>query len=129
MFMTLMERFKKCLLEEDEEPCGSMVRVDKLGNRVVIPYGGTLQSGKNGRGVAIPKGFTAKEDHVGQMHAIPPGKVLKIGTNGSGVVVCPRESTSEKRGQIVVNRRNPKNESRKPSCLDLLEWSRMDGKS
>lgn len=124
--MTFMERFKKCLLEEDEEQCGSMVRVDKLGNRVVIPYGGTLQSGKNGRGVAIPKGSTCKEDHIGQMHAIPPGKVLKIGKNGVGVVVCPSESTTERKGQIVVNQKNAKHENKKStSCLKLLEWSRI----
>lgn len=126
MIMTPLERFIRCL-EEDEEQCGSMVRFDRLGNRVLVPAGGTLQTGRNGRGVAIPKGFIAREDYVGQMHAIPPGKILKIGKNGSGVVVCPGEATTQKKGQIVVHRKNPNNESHKPSCLELLQWTQMGG--
>jgi len=121
--MTLYERQLLQILREDEEPCRGTVRFDRLGNRVVIPYGGAMQTGRNGRGVAIPKGFTAKEDDTGQYHAIPPGKVLKIGTNGKGVVICPGESTSEKSGQILVNRKKTKNESHRPSCLELLQWT------
>jgi hypothetical protein len=113
------------LLGEDEEPCRGTIRTDKLGNRVAIPYGGTMQTGSNGRGVPIPKGFTATEDDVGQMHAIPPGKILKIGRNGHGVVICPGESTSEKSGQIVINHKKTKNESRRLSCLELLQRTKF----
>src|SRR6478609_9455661 len=100
----MTRKFLKTILE-DEEPCRSTFRTDKLGNRVAIPFGGTYSVGKNGRGVGIPKGHTAREDNTGQMHDIPPGFVLKIGANGKGVVVCPTQATSEKNGQIVVNRK------------------------
>lgn len=123
-----MNHFERVFLEvlrEDEEPCRGTIRTDKLGNRVAIPYGGTMQTGKNGRGVAIPKGFTAKEDDTGQMHAIPPGKILKAGRDGRGIVICPGEPTSEKSGQIVVNRKKTKNESRRLSCLELLQRTKF----
>jgi hypothetical protein len=119
--MTHFERRFLEILREDEEPCRGTVRNDKLGNRVVIPYGAKMQIGRNGRGVAIPKGFTSKEDEVGQMHALPPGKVLKVGSNGKVVVTCPGESTSEKKGQIVIMGKKTKNESHRPSCLELLQ--------
>lgn len=61
------------------------------------------------------------EDKTGQVHDVPPGHVLKIGSNGKGVVACPGDSTSEKNGQIVVNRKKkPITESRGPTCLELL---------
>jgi hypothetical protein len=94
-----------------EESCRSSFRTDKLGNRVEVPYGGTYHVGKNGRGKGIRKGNVAKEDSVGQIHDLAPGEVLKAASNGKGVPVCPSESTSEKKGQIVVNRKKTKNES------------------
>lgn len=126
----IMNKFERTflrLLREDEEAlCRYTFRTDKLGNRVEVPYGGHYEEGKNGRGVGIPKGHTAKEDNVGQKHDIPPGMVLKMGANGRGVVVCPNEPTSEKKGQIIVlNRKKPKMESRRPSCLDLLRWTKL----
>ena len=112
------------LLREDEEKCRSTFRTDKLGNRVVVPFGGTYKAGKNGRGVGIPKGWDAQEDSVGQYHGIPPGKTLKIGTNGSGLVICPSESTFERNGQLMKTKKT-KTESRKLSCLDLLRWGKL----
>ncbi len=124
--MTLFERnFIAALREEDpetlQESCRSTFRTDKLGNRVEVPYGGTYHVGKNGRGKGIRKGNTAKEDSTGQVHDLKPGHVLKAGSNGKGVSVCPTEATSEKKGQLVVNRKKTKMESRKLSCLELLQ--------
>jgi hypothetical protein len=131
MIMTKFERtFLQIIREDDsqednEELCRSTYRTDKLGNRVEVPYGGTYAVGKNGRGKGIRKGNTAKEDATGQVHELEPGQVLKTGSNGSGVAICPGESTSEKKGQIVVNRKKPKMESRKLSCLEMLKWGRF----
>lgn len=124
--MNLYERrFIKALREDlsetQLESCRSTFRTDKLGNRVEVPHGGSYVVGKNGRGKGIRKGNTAKEDNTGQYHDIPPGHVLKTGSNGKGVVVCPGDYTSEKKGQVVVNRKKTKNESRKLSCLELLQ--------
>jgi hypothetical protein len=117
--MSAFERnFRHAILENS---CRSTFRSDMLGNRVEVPYGGTYAVGKNGRGKGIRKGNTAKEDATGQVHDLPPGHVLKAGSNGKGVVICPGEPTSEKKGQIVVNRKKTKNESRRLSCLELLQ--------
>ena len=118
------QAFKK-VVTEDEEKCRSSFRTDKLGNRVEVPYGGSYYAGKNGRGIGIRKGNTAKEDATGQAHELAPGQVLKVGSNGKGVPICPGESTSEKNGQIVVNRKKPKMESRRLSCLELLRWGKF----
>lgn len=116
--------FIAALREKDSdtlpESCRSTFRRDKLGNRVEVPYGGTYHVGKNGRGKGIRKGNTAKEDATGQVHDLKPGEVLKSGSNGKGVAVCPTDSTSQKKGQIVINGKKPKMESRQPSCLELL---------
>ena len=125
--MSIFERNFRHLIREDS--CRSTFRNDKLGNRVEVPYGGTYAVGKNGRGKGIRKGNTAKEDATGQVHDVPPGHVLKTGSNGKGVVVCPSDSTSEKKGQIVVNRKKPKMESRKLSCLELLRWGKFSPKT
>ena len=120
-----MNPYERIFLIVLREECRSTFRTDKLGNRVEVPYGGTYAVGKNGRGKGIRKGNTAKEDATGQVHDLAPGEVLKVGTNGKGVAFCPNESTSEKKGQIVVNRKKPKTESRKLSCLELLRWGKF----
>lgn len=107
------------------ESCRSTFRTDKTGKRVQVPYGGTYAVGKNGRGKGIRKGNTAKEDATGQVHDMPPGHVLKSGPNGKGVVACASDSTSIKNGQIKVNRKKTKNESRRLSCLELLKMTKL----
>ena len=124
--MTLYKRnFIAALRENDSEvlpeSCRSTFRTDKLGNRVEVPYGGTYHVGRNGKGKGIRKGNTAKVDATGQVHDLKPGEVLKSGSNGKGVPICPGESTSQKKGQIVVNRKKPKLESSRLSCLTLLQ--------
>ena len=104
--MSLFEKYFLLLLKEDEEACRSTFRIDKLGNRIEVPPKGAFGIGKNGVGVGIPKGSTAKEDRTGQLHVIPPGMILKIGANGKGVVVCPSESTIEKNGQIMKRKKS-----------------------
>lgn len=117
--MSIFERnFQETTMEES---CRSTFRTDKLGNRVEVPYAGTYAVGKNGRGKGIRKGNTAKEDATGQVHDLAPGEVLKVGSNGSGTAICPGESTTEKKGQIVVNRKKIKTESRQLSCYELLQ--------
>jgi hypothetical protein len=113
--------------EDSEELCRSTFRTDKLGNRVEVPYGGSYVVGRNGRGKGIRKGNTAKEDATGQVHELEPGQVLKTGSNGSGVAICPGESTSEKKGQIVVNRKKTQIESRRLSCLLLPQRKKFLG--
>jgi len=119
-----MASFEECFRKVLKESCRSTFRLDRLKNRVEVPYGGSYRVGKDGKGIGIPKGYTALEDDTGRIHAIPPGHILKKGANGKGLPVCPSEPTSQKNGQIVVNRRKPKLESRNPSCLELLQMSK-----
>lgn len=112
-----------CKENEDRilrESCRSSFRTDKLGKRVEVPYGGSYAVGRNGRGKGIRKGNTAKEDSTGQVHDLPPGHVLKSGSNGKGVSVCPSEPTYEKDGQLKTRKKKIQSESRRPSCLELL---------
>lgn len=120
--MSIFERNFISLLEED---CPVSYRTDGTGKRIKIPCGAGYRQGKNKRGVVIKPGDTAKEDEVGQMHSVPPCHHLKAGSNKKAIPVCPGESTSEKNGQIVVNRKKPKMESRKLSCLELLRLAKL----
>jgi hypothetical protein len=118
-----MEIFQQILLE-DQDICRSTFRTDRLGNRVAVPYGGTYRVSGNGKGIGVPKGWEAKSDKTGQLHAIPPGKILKIVSNGRGVVICPKESTREKKGQIELIKNKIRTESQVPSCLELFRWAK-----
>jgi len=108
--------FMKVLLEED---CPSTYRTDATGKRIKIPCGSGYRQGKNGRGVVIKAGDSAKEDATGQMHSVPPCQNLKSGSNKKAIPVCPGESTYEKNGQIM-KRKKPTNESHRFSCWELL---------
>lgn len=126
--MTLFKRnFIAALRENDPETipesCRSTFRTDGTGKRIKIPCGAGYRQGKNKRGVVIKPGDSAKEDEVGQMHSVPPCQHLKAGANKKAISVCPGDSTTEKNGQIM-SRKKPKLESRRLSCLELLQKMR-----
>ena len=115
-----MNLFERAFLEVLREDCPSTYRNDGTGKRIKIPCGAGYREGKNKSGVVIKAGDSAKEDETGQMHSVPPCNRLKAGSNKKAIPVCPGEATIEKNGQIM-KRKKPKNESRRLSCLELLQ--------
>jgi hypothetical protein len=102
--MKFQSRFEKHFLEVLRE--GATVRIDKLGNKVIIPPGYTFKEGPDGVGVAIAPCATPTVDKVGRVHSVGKGYTLKIGKNGKGVVVAQGEGTREtKEGQIELIKR------------------------
>jgi hypothetical protein len=119
--MGIFERHFIRVLRED---CPVTYRTDATGKRVKIPCGAGYRQGKNGLGVVIKAGDTAKEDETGQMHSVPPCQHLKAGSNKKAIPVCPGEPTYEKNGQIISRKKKVKTESRRLSCLGLLRVTR-----